>query len=261
MSANASERSSDLVEILAAGSGVVCLVGAGGKKSTIYRIVAQTTGRVAVTATVHTPPFRKRLAAETLIGRGDELKALVAGASRSRIVAYACPSDKKARLAGVEPGLVVDIHESCGFDLTLVKADGARLRRIKAPGPHEPALPPRCATLIPLVSVRAVGEPLDDSVAHRPELVAELTGAEPGWRITADHVARLLAHPRGGLKHAERAERVIPVINMVDTAEQRYTARLIAEQVLERAPGLDRVVLTRMVAEDPVVDVVWRQGV
>lgn len=256
MSANASERSSDLIEILAAGTGVVCLVGAGGKKSTIYRIVSRSRRRVAVTATVHTPPFRKRLAAETLVAPGGELKARVAGASDSRVVAYACPSDKKARLAGVEPGLVTAIHETCGFDVTLVKADGARLRRIKAPGLHEPAVPPRFATLIPLVSVRAVGEPLDQIVAHRPEVVAELTGAGPGQRITADHVARLLAHPQGGLKHADRAGSVVPVINMVDTDEQKYTARLIADQILQRAAGLDRVVLARMIADDPVVEVI-----
>lgn len=258
MPVNAAGRSGDLIEILGADSGIVCLVGAGGKKSTIYRIVSRSAGRIAVTATVYTPPFRKRLAAETLIAPAAELKTLVAGAPDSRVVAYACPSDKKARLAGVDPGLVVDIHESCGFDVTLVKADGARLRRVKAPAPHEPEVPPRFATLISLVSVRAVGEPLDRSVAHRPELIAELTGVALGQRITPDHVARLLAHPQGGLKYADRARRVVPVINMVDTDEQKYTARLIADQLLQQAASLDRVVLTRMISEDPVVEVVWR---
>lgn len=258
MSANTYESFGGLIDVLAAGSGIVCLVGAGGKKSTIYRIVSQSPGRVAITATVHTPPFRKRLAAQTLIAPHDDLHALVAGASGSRIVAYACPSDKKARLAGVDPGLVMEIHQSCGFDVTLVKADGARLRRLKAPGQHEPALPSRFATLILVVSVRAVGEFLDETVAHRPELVAELTGAVPGRRITTDHVARLVAHPQGGMKHAERADQVVPVINMVDTDEQKYTARLVADQVLQRAPRLDRVVLTRMVSEEPVVEVITR---
>jgi len=258
MSVSVSDESRDLVEILAAGSGIVCLVGAGGKKSTIYRLVSRSAGRVAVTATVHTPPFRKRLVAETLIAPGAELKARVAGAGDSRVVAYACPSDKRARLAGVDPGLVVDIHRSCGFDVTLVKADGARLRRIKAPGELEPAVPARFDTLVPLVSIRAVGEPLDEIVAHRPELIAELTGAIPGRPLTTDHVARLIAHPRGGLKHAERAGCAVPVINMVDTDEQKYSARLIADQVLQLAPGVDRVALTRMVSDEPVVDVVTR---
>lgn len=252
----APEQSGDLSAVLGAGRGVVCLVGAGGKKSTIYRIVADSAGRVAVTSTVHTPPFRKRLAAETLVAPEEQLKTLVAGQSGARIVAYACPSDKKARLAGVDPELVADIHESCGFDLTLVKADGARLRWVKAPGPREPVLPSRFDTLIPIVSVRAAGKPLDHLVAHRPELVAALAGARLGDIITADHIARLLTHPEGGMKHAERAGLVVPVINMLDTGEQRYTARLIADQVLRLAPDLDRVVLTRMASEEPVVEVI-----
>lgn len=258
MSLKGAGRSGDLIEILGADGGIVCLVGAGGKKSTIYRIVAAYTGRAAITSTVHTPPFRKRLAAETLIAPDNEVESLVAAASGRRILAYASPSHKKGRLAGVDPGRVVRIHESCGFDLTLVKADGARLRWIKAPGPHEPVLPPRFATLIPLVSVRAVGAPLNHVVAHRPEVIAGLVGAGIEETIRPGHVARLMAHPDGGMKHAGRAERVVPVINMVDSDEQAYTARLIAEQVLRESPVPDRVVLTRMVSENPVVDVVVR---
>ncbi len=253
MAEKASESAGGLIDVLAAGSGIDCLVGAGGKKSTIYRIVSQATGRVAGHGAYAAVSVWRRKRAPAV-----ELRSRVAGASASRIVAYACPSDKKARLAGVDPDLVMDIHQSCGFDITLVKADGARLRRLKAPGSHEPAVPARFATLIVLVSVHAVGEPLDEIVAHRPEVVAALTGAEPGRRITADHVARLLTHPQGGLKHAGRADRVVPVINMVDTHAQKYTARLIADQVLQRAPGLDRVVLARMVSEDPVVEVLRR---
>lgn len=248
----------DLVETLAAGGGIVCLVGAGGKKSTIYRIAARFAGRVAITSTVHTPPFRKRLAAKTVIAAREELSYLVAGASDSRVVAYACPSDKKARLAGVSPEVAAELHRSCGFDLTLVKADGARLRWIKAPAEHEPALPAHFTSLIPLVSVRCVGEVLDQTVAHRPDRIAELLGTRVGVRITGEHVARLLSHPDGGMKGIEHADHVVPVINMVDTEEQRHTARLIAQRVLEQAPAVDRVVLARMMSDDPVVSVITR---
>lgn len=254
---NAPGRHGDLVETLGVGRGIVCLVGAGGKKSAMYRIAAAFPDRVALTSTVHTPPFRKRLAAETLIGSDDELETLVGGTGH-RVVAYASPSNKKNRLAGVDPRRLAHIHETCGFDLTLVKADGARLRWIKAPAEHEPLLPARFDMLISLVSVRAVGAPLDHVVAHRPEIIAGLTGAAIGETITAGHVARLLAHPEGGIKHADRAGRVVPVINMVDGDEQKHAARLIAEQVLELSTVPDRVVLTRLISEQPVVDVIAR---
>ncbi|MGA8262541.1 MAG: selenium cofactor biosynthesis protein YqeC [Arenicellales bacterium] len=258
MAPSISGRYADLIEILEADGGIVCLVGAGGKKSTIYHLASRFHGRVGITSTVHTPPFRKRLSAQVLVAPEDELRTLVAGAADSATVAYACPSDKRARLAGVSPDLVSDLHESGGFDLTLVKADGARLRWIKAPGPHEPALPKRFSTLIPIVSMRAVGQPLDRTVAHRPGALAELLGAQPGDRITPEHVARMLCDVRGGMKEHERADHVVPVINMVDTDEQRYTARLIAGQVLDRSARIERVVLTRMACENPVVEIVAR---
>ena len=48
---------SDLFEVLGARGGVVCLVGAAGKKTTLYRLASEHPGRVGVTATVHIPYF------------------------------------------------------------------------------------------------------------------------------------------------------------------------------------------------------------
>lgn len=249
-----------LIDLLEARSGLLCLVGAGGKKSTMARLVAQHPGRVAVTATVHTLPFRRGLADVTVIAPHHRLAARVRAETQARVVAYACPSDKRARLAGVDPELVARLHRDCAFDLTVIKADGARLRRIKAPGEHEPVLPPGCATMVSLLSIRALGLPLDAGIAHRPERIAALTGAAPGQRLGIEHLACLLSHPGAGLKFATGAARVIPVINMVDTPAQLDAARRIARQVLDRAALVDRVVLTRMVAEQPVLAVVRRAG-
>lgn len=256
MSRSTDSVNNDLIDALAVENGVVCLVGAGGKKSAINRIALEFNGAVAVTSTVYTPPFRKRLTTETIVAPQTELKELVTGSSVSGVVAYACPSDKKARLAGVDPALVVEIHESGGFDLTLVKADGARLRWLKAPAGHEPAVPDAASLLISVISVKAVGKSLDSQVAHRPELIAKLVDAEVGAKIHWQHLARLLSSPQGGMKHADRAARVVPLVNMVDTDEDKRRARLIAGMVLEVTPRVDRVVLTSMISESPVVDVI-----
>lgn len=247
-----------LIDLLHAHSGIVCLVGAGGKKSTIYRLVSEFTGRVAITSTVFTPPFRKRLAAHTLIAAKENLQDQILSLNNHRVIAYACPSDKKARLAGVDPDLVTQIHQSAGFDLTLVKADGARLRWLKAPAEHEPALPPHSTTLIPVISIQAVAKRLDQQVAHRPEQIAALINAQVGDKITPQHLARLLIHSRGGLKHYDRVKQVVPVINMVDSGEQKRLARLTAEHALEYSEQVDKIVLTSMTADDPVVEVIER---
>lgn len=247
-----------LIEALHADSGLVCMVGAGGKKTTMYRLAALHPGRVGVTATVMIPPFPKALDAVRVVEPQAQLEEAVEGAARShRVVAFATPSTKPGRLGGVDRRRLAGLHAAAGFALTLVKADGARARWIKAPGENEPQLPPDADTVIPVVSAGAIGQPLDERIAHRVEQFCAVTGARPGAPITAEHVARLLAAPEGALKDV-RGARVVPLINMVDDAAAEAAARAAAERALSLTDRFERVVLTSMRRSDPLVAVIRR---
>jgi hypothetical protein len=50
----------------------------------------------------------------------------------------------------------------------------------------------------------------------------------------------------------------VPVINMVDDQNRRAAALETARRALERSDRLPRVVLTSMIAPDPVIEVVTR---
>lgn len=248
---------SDLLDLFQARVGVVCIVGAGGKKTTLYRLATAHPGRVGITSTVLTPPFRKRLGAHVLVVEEAKLAAAVAGAAQKhQRVAFATPCAKPARLGGVAPSQVIKIHEQAGFDVSLVKGDGARLKWVKAPRKDEPVIPPS-TVVIPVVSARAMGEPLSEKTTHRLEEFLSITGARRGVPITPEAVARLLASERGSLKNVGDA-RVIALINMVDTPEQLAMARDAAEQALDMCPKIERVILARMLDDDPIVAVVER---
>lgn len=248
----------DILGLFQARDGVISIVGAGGKKSTLYRLAAAHSGRIAITSTVYTPPFRKRLAAEVVIAGTRELAGAVAAAAKHcNRVAYALPSEKPARFKGVPPDQVTAIHKDVGFDTTFVKADGARLRWIKAPGVDEPQIPQTSTTVIPVVSVRAIGQPLTGETAHRWQLVARITGLAEGETITAVHMARLLASREGALKNSGDAV-VIPVINMVETNTQRTLATAAAEQALNMSERISHVILAAMAQPQPVVAVIRR---
>lgn len=247
-----------LLDLLEAQAGIVCLVGAGGKKTTIYRLAGAHPGRIGITATVLTPPYRKKLDAYRVIEPANQLqRAVVESAVFHRRIAYASPSTKPARLGPVAPDLVASIHEAAGFDLTLVKCDGARLRQIKAPNAEEPVLPQRVTTIIPVVSARVIGKPLTDKVAHRVDEIVRITGAERGQPITPTHLAALIASNKGALKGMDKA-RAIPVINMVETTDQLQYATQAAEQALDLNPVLSRILLAAMTRDEPVVRVVSR---
>lgn len=250
---------SDLLDVFHARAGLVCLVGAGGKKSTLYRLAATHPGRVGVTSTVYTPPFPEALNADQVITDEAAIsRAVIRAAATHRVVAFGLISTKHARLGGLRCSQVSQIHQEAGFNVTLIKCDGARGRRIKAPNANEPQIPKDATTVIPVVSARAIGRRLSDRTAHRVECVAAVTGARPGELITPEHVARLLTSEQGSLKSAGGAT-VVPLINMVDDPRRESLAREAAMLALALCGGrFQRVVLTCMRRADPVIDLIQR---
>lgn len=249
---------SELLDILEARRGIVCTVGAGGKKTILYRLAGLHPGRVGVTSTVPIAHFPPALAAHQVIAEREAIaRAVLESARRHRLVAFALPDVKKARYGGLAGELIQEIHEAAGFDCLLVKADGARMRWIKAPDPAEPLVPPGATTVLPVVSVRTIGEPLAERIAHRPSRVAAVTGALPGERLSATHLARYLASPDGALRRTGAAI-VVPVLNMVDDSALQAVAERAAKQALDLTDRFDRVVLTSGTRGNPLVGVIVR---
>jgi probable selenium-dependent hydroxylase accessory protein YqeC len=248
-----------LLELLAARRGLVCAVGAGGKKTTLHRLaeahLAAGTARIGFTCTVAMAPPPAWLGPPVLEEAARLARAVDDLGRKRSLVAYAQPPPKPGRVGGVPPEVLARLHHEAGFDVTLIKADGARMRWIKAPAAGEPVLPPGVTTVLTLVSARIFGQPLTEAVAHRPERLAAVVGARPSDLVTPEHVARLLTSERGALQGVGRAT-VIAIINMVDDEARRVAARAAARQALATSDSLARVVLTRMTASDPVIEVI-----
>jgi probable selenium-dependent hydroxylase accessory protein YqeC len=246
--------SQSLLDALEARSGIVCAVGAGGKKTTLYALFGAHPGRVGITTTVMMTTFSRRLHAHRLItATGDMTAAVGEAAGANARIAFAHSAHKSSRVAGIDAASVAPCHGAGRFDATYVKADGARMRSIKAPAAGEPIVPAETAVVVPLVSAAAFGAPLDDAIAHRPERVAAVTGLHPGEPISPEAVGHLLAAEEGALKSAPAGARVIPVINAVDDDPRRREAERAAAVALGRSRRLDRVVLTSHAREEPLL--------
>lgn len=247
-----------LLDLLEARTGVVCAVGAGGKKTLLKHLATTHPGRVAITATVFTTYFQENLGFAVAIEDDERLPAAVARLDPALSVAYACPGDKPGRRAGASAATIERIHRECGFAATYVKADGARMRLIKAPADDEPALPACCTIVVPILSALAIGEPLTARIAHRVERIEHVAGLRENETITARHLGRLLASPDGLMKSTE-GRRVVPVINMVDDVFREAQAREAALVALGLCDRIERVVLVSLArSADPLVGVVRR---
>jgi probable selenium-dependent hydroxylase accessory protein YqeC len=133
------------------------------------------------------------------------------------------------------------------------------MRGLKAPRDGEPNFPPRVDTVLSVASIQVLGHPLDERWVHRPERVAAVTGARAGETLTTAHLARLLASPEGALKGVGGAP-VIPVINKVDDGRWAEQARKTARQALAMTARFDRVVLTALNRDEPLVECVYRDA-
>lgn len=237
---------------LAAERGTVCLVGAGGKKSTMYALAAGFPGRVVLSSTSHMYRYAEG-SVDEVIEVGGSVPRSTASA---RVVAYCGPTDTPQRVGGLSEQQLAELAARGEFDLMLIKADGARARLIKAPAAHEPLIPAWTDTVIPVVSARVLGRRLGDGIAHRPEQVAAVVGTDLATPLSAVHLARLLSSVHGALKGVGAAT-VVPMINMVDDAALHEQARAAAWLALASTTRFDRVVLGVM-KEGRVVEVVRR---
>lgn len=239
-----------LVNALRAEQGVVCAVGAGGKKTTLYTL-AERIDQAVVTATVRIPIFDPHVEALHVT---DDPVSVVERADQWPL-GVVPEQEGDDRYLGYDPEVICDIADSDLVSSVLVKADGARMREFKAPGVREPQVPSCADTVLPIASTHVVGKPLTAKHVHRVERIADITGREKGEPVRPEDIAAVFASSHGALKGVPQTATVIPVVNKVDNADLARVGRDIATATLERA-DLPRVVLARMVASEPLVDVV-----
>jgi len=228
------------VEALAAGDGLVCVVGAGGKKTTLYAL-ANRLDRAVVTATVRIPIFDDEVARVVVT---DDPVGAVRPATEWPL-GLVPERERDDRYRGYGRETVSALGATPDPDAVLVKADGARTRLFKAPDEREPQVPAAADTVIPVASAKAVGKPLTEAHVHRPERVADLTDLSVGDPIRPVDVATVLASREGGRKRIPPSATVVPLVNMVDDEDLEATGGAIASEVHDRA-DVARVVLARM---------------
>ncbi len=224
-------------------TGVVSIVGAGGKTSTMFRLAQEirTRGHSVLTTTttkIYPPSPAQSPATIFLEAFPDpERPARVAeGIARHRHVTVAWRREGE-KAVGL-PAAWVDRLAAKFRDLVLlVEADGAARRPFKVPAAHEPVFPGRTQRVILVIGAQVLGRPLVPAEVHRAERMARWLDLPLGTPVTPEMIVASLRHPEGYL--ARTSLPVTVVINQV--AEQTpQIDRLIA--LLAGIPGIERIV-------------------
>lgn len=208
---------------------VIALVGAGGKTSLAWRITRQILARgerVLFTTTTH-----------CLLPAEGAFDAIVVGPYAHDAVALLSPMTWQSAFAaaaivgpfeGVNAGWMptqpfkargfppADVERLLGLGARLVvEADGAQGRWIKGPAGHEPAIPACADVVICVACIDAIGHALDATIAHRPEVISDLTGLPVGATVGETAIARLLTAESGGRKGIPKGARAIAALTRI----------------------------------------------
>lgn len=153
----------------------------------------------------------------------------------------------EGRLAPISAATADALAAIDGLGLLALEADGSRQRPFKAPAAHEPVVPSAATHVVAVVGADAIDAPLDERFVHRPERVRAVAGSD-ATICDIELIARVLASPDGGRKHAKGRGFAV-LVNKADLAPR--PARELA--IALRAAGVPRVVLASLHDQaDPV---------
>jgi molybdenum cofactor cytidylyltransferase len=220
----------------------LAFVGAGGKTTALFRLAHQliesraegSPDAVWVSATTHLAQDQLNLADHHVVIQSVEDLGFIESPRLNGVVLLTGPSVEGDRISGLEPDLLAGLFqlaERRGVYL-LLEADGSRMRPVKAPANHEPAIPEWVQTVVVVAGMKALGKPLTDAWVHRPQLFAGLSGLTEGEPITPSALVQVLSHPAGGLKSIPATARRVVLLNQADTPELQSQANGMAERLL-----------------------------
>jgi len=246
---------------------LISLCGAGGKTTLMFslarefvaageRVLLTTTTKIARDEADGWPSFAATSAEQVLKSAGELLPESGPGRTGA-VIAYSRVGGDGHRLVGYAPELVDELAQAGRFDRILVEADGSARKPLKAPAAHEPVIPPATDALIILAGINGLGLPLGEENLFRADIWSRLSGLALGSPISAESLARCVAHPDGLARGCPASAKRVLFLNQANTPERRAEAKRVAD-FLGTAHGnmVERVVIGCLLPQPEIAEVV-----
>jgi molybdenum cofactor cytidylyltransferase len=237
------------------GAPQVAFVGAGGKTTAMFTLARQFDKPVLVTTSTHLGTNQLGFADQHIVVSSvEEISRLDPDAlpAVSVITGGDAGNDRVAGLSEETLAALSAYAREHGLPL-LIEADGARERSLKAPAEHEPAIPPFVDHVVVVAGLSGLGQPQSENSVHRLEQYSTLAELKPGEPIDGGAIARVLAHPQGGLKNISPRARRVVLLNQADKLALEAAAKTISVQLL----GSYDAVLVAALRHSPEVKTVY----
>ncbi|GKX30037.1 hydroxylase accessory protein YqeC [Vallitalea longa] len=240
---------------------IICLIGAGGKTTTMYSIskelIKQDKKVLLTTTTAIYYPMSKNY--DNLIISNDlgqlilESKRLALGSITiiGKTIFY-----NNEKLKGIDRNWVKPLCTEGNYDSVIIECDGAKRKSIKAPTWYEPVIP-KCATLmIGCIGLDIIDKMIDEKWVHRANIFSGIVNQKLGERINYDTILKLILSKDGLFKECNKHIPKVVLLNKVFNEEQLLQAQKLAENIINESNDISKVLIGNVKEENPILTMV-----
>lgn len=214
---------------------MICLVGAGGKTSAMFRLARELSsiGKkvLATTTTAIYYPERKQYD-EILISEKESLD-LFDNISKCGITVFGRTLSPAGKLLGVNPIFLDSVFCAGLFDCILVEGDGSKGRPVKIPAEHEPVIPSCTTKVLGLIGLDSIGKKVCPENVHRSELFCSILGCHEGDIIDTEIISKLIVNEAGLFKTTPALAKRYLVLNKADGKKENEAAYDIVQKLTD----------------------------
>lgn len=215
---------------------LICLVGAGGKTTTMFALAQELKSRgksVLVTTTTNIF-YPSATECDEVIIDGSGGNGILKYAQPGKIIGLGSDIVKERKLGGIDRHCIDRLSAEKQFDCILVECDGAKHKPIKAPAAYEPVVPATATRAIGVIGLDAVGSPIEDACVHRLEQFCDVVQRRPGEIIDEQAVVELIVSAQGLFKGVPDGCKKYVLLNKAEDARRKASAGNILISLLKR---------------------------
>lgn len=214
---------------------VIAFIGAGGKTSALiglgyelldknWRILATTTEAID----------EEQLQLMPHIMHYDANPENISSALSEHGFVFLYDSIRNGKVYGPAIEWTRQLLDTIDSDVLLIEADAADGRPLKAPLHDEPYIPSEASLVVPIASLSALDQPLDDEHIYNSQAMIDKYGFYEGGNVRSPWIAQVLRDEELGLRGIPDKARIVAFINRTPAdGYLRGRARLIAKLILQ----------------------------
>ncbi len=212
---------------------LICLVGAGGKTTTLFKMARELKRlkkRVLVTTTTAILCPSQEECDEVIINSLND-PAIFTEVTKGSVSVFGRELLDEGKLRGIDKEFIDELYKENIFDHIIVEGDGSKQRPIKAPAYYEPVIPGKTTRTIGVVGLDAIGKRADSGCVHRPEELTKVTGSGGEAVIDEEAVARLIVSQAGLFKSVPEGCQKYLLLNKAENTNREKSAMNIIGRV------------------------------